>query len=190
MIGSAGLSGDFAPGQRAALQPVLAVGHRVLVGDLGLAVALHAHRESGGVHHDEHGPEALVRLADQIPDRAVVVHHAGGVAVDAHLLLDGATAHRVAVAETGVGVDQELGHNEQADALDPVRAARNLGQHQMDDVFGQVVLAGGDEDLGAGDTIGSVRLRFGPGAQQTQVGAAVRFGQVHGAGPLAGDHLG
>ena len=60
----------------------------------------------------------------------------------------------------------------------------------MDDVVGHVVLAGGDEDLGAGDLVATVGLRLGLGAQHAQVGAAVRLGQAHGAGPLAGDQLG
>ena len=38
--------------------------------------------------------QAAVLLADQPAGRAVVVHHAGGVAVDAHLLLDRAAATR------------------------------------------------------------------------------------------------
>ena len=40
------------------------------------------------VHHGEHRLEAAVRLAEQPAGGAVVVHHAGGVAVDAHLLLE------------------------------------------------------------------------------------------------------
>ena len=37
---------------------------------------------------------------------------------------------------------QELGHEEQADALVPAGASGSLRQHQVDDVLGQVVLAG------------------------------------------------
>ena len=56
-------------------------------------------------------------------------------------------------------------------------------QHQMDDVLGQVVLAGGDEDLGAGDAVAAVAAAARPGADQAEVGAAMRLGQAHGAGP-------
>jgi hypothetical protein len=52
------------------------------------------------------------------------------------------------------------------------------------------VLAGADEDLVAGDLVAAVGLRLGLGAQQAQVGAAVRLGQAHGAGPLAAGQLG
>jgi hypothetical protein len=54
-------------------------------------------------------------------------------------------------AQAAVGVGQELRHEEQRDALDALRRVGQLGQHQVDDVLGEVVLAGGDEDLGAGD---------------------------------------
>ena len=46
-----------------------------------------------------------------------------------------------------------------------------------------------DEDLGAGDQVGAVALRDRLGGAQAHVGAGLRLGQVHGAGPLAGDQL-
>jgi hypothetical protein len=48
----------------------------------------------------------------------------------------------------------------------------------VDDVFGHVVLAVGDEDLGAEDFVGAIALRLGAGAHGGQVGPAcgsVRF---------------
>ena len=179
----------FRPGQRAALDAVAGVVGGVLVGHHRLAQALDAHAQAGGVHHHEHGAQALVRLAQQVAGGAVVVQHAGGIAVDAHLLLDGAARHAVARAQRAVAVDQDLGHDEQRDALHPGRRVGQLGQHQMDDVLGHVVLAGGDEDLGAGDPVGVVVGGLGLGAHHPQVGAAVRLGQVHGARPFAGDHF-
>ena len=47
-----------------------------------------------------------------------------------------------------------------------------------------------DEDLLAGDFERAVVLRFCFGAHQAQIGAAMRFGQVHGAGPFTADHIG
>jgi hypothetical protein len=48
----------------------------------------------------------------------------------------------------------------------------------MDDVLGQIVLAIGDEDLGAGDGIAAVVAAFGAGAfSRAQVGARLRLGQ-------------
>ena len=59
----------------------------------------------------------------------------------------------------------------------------------MDDVVGQIVLAVGDEDLLAGDAIGAVGRALGAGAHRADIGARLRLGQVHRAGPLAGDEL-
>ncbi len=176
-----------APRRRPARGPAGGRGRRpgVLVGGLGAADALDADRQALVVHHGEHGGEAAVRLADQVADGAVEVHHAGGRGLDAHLVLDGAAVHRVARAEAAVGLDQELGHQEQRDAA---RAGRRVGQarqHQVDDVGGEVLLAAGDEDLGAGEGVAAVGARFGAGAQQAQVAARVRLGQAHGAGPFA-----
>ena len=69
------------------------------------------------------------------------------------------------------------------------RRAVDARQHEMNDVLGQIVLAGGDENLGAGDLVAAVGLRRGAGAHQAEIGAALRLGQVHGAGPLPGDEL-
>ena len=61
-----------APGGGAAALPALArVGERPLGGALGQRHALHADRQAGGVHHDEHDVEAAVLLAHQVADGAV-----------------------------------------------------------------------------------------------------------------------
>ena len=59
----------------------------------------------------------------------------------------------------------------------------------MDDVVGEVVLAGRDPDLLAGDVVAAVAVRHRLGADQAQVRAALRLGQVHGPAPFAGGHL-
>ena len=129
-------------------------------------------------------------LAHQGADGAVQHDLGRGVAMDAHLVLQTAAVHAVARTDRAVSVDVELGHDEQGDAL---RASGSVGQacqHQVDDVVGHVVLAGRDEDLLASDLVGAVALGLSLGAQQAQVGAAMRFGQAHGAGPLARGQLG
>ena len=83
-----------------------------------------------------------------------------------------------------------LGHDEQGDALDARRSPFDTGQHQMDDVLGHVMFAAGDPDLLAGDAIGAIGLGHGLGAQEAQIGAAVRLGQVHGPAPLTGGQFG
>jgi hypothetical protein len=118
------------------------------------------------------------------------LQHGGRAGLDAQLVLDRDAVHVVARAQRTVGIDQELGHDEQRNALHAFRRIGRAGQHQMDDVLGHVVLAVGDEDLGAEELVGAVALRHGAGAHQRQVGAGLRLGQVHGAGPLAGDEVG
>ncbi|MNJ38583.1 hypothetical protein D3C77_334320 [compost metagenome] len=108
--------------------------------------------------------------------------------MDAHLLFQRSALHAVARTERAVGVDQELGDDEQADAFDPGGRIRQPRQYQVDNVFRQVMLTGRDEDLGAADPVAAVRLRLSAAAQQAKVGAAMGFGEVHGAGPAPGDH--
>src|SRR3546814_18541302 len=43
------------------------------------------------------------------------------------------------------------------------------------------------EDLGAADRVAAVVPWHGAGPEQAQVGAAMRLGQAHGAGPAAAD---
>ena len=171
--------------QRTGLQALAGVAQGVLVGALGHRQALQAHAQAGRIHHLEHRLQALVRLADQVAGGAVEVHHAGHRAVDAHLVLDAATTHRVASGQAAVGIDVELGHHEQRDALGAGHRVGQPRQHQVDDVRYQVVLTAGDEDLGAGDGVIALAVGFGAGLEQAQVGAGMRLGQAHRAGPLA-----
>ena len=55
----------------------------------------------------------------------------------------------------------------------------------MNDVLDHIVLAPGDKNLGAKHFVATVRLGFGPAAHRRQITAGLRFGQVHGTGPLA-----
>src|SRR5215475_12899850 len=55
----------------------------------------------------------------------------------------------------------------------------------MQDVAGQVMLAGGDKDLGTADRINTVGRGHGPGADETEVSATLRLGEAHRAAPLA-----
>ena len=153
---SAGLSGSAGALQRAALAPLLRVSRGVLIGDLGDREPLDGDAEPRAVHHDEHRGQAAMLLADQPALGLVVVEHGGGVAVDAHLVLDRAADDAVALAGRAVGVRQELRHDEQRDALDAGRRALDPGEDEMDDVVGEIMLAGRDEDLLACDRVGAV----------------------------------
>ena len=100
-------------GQRAALAAIERVGDRVLIGDFGLAQALDTDAEARRVHHDEHGGEALVLLADQPALGAIIVEDAGRIAVDAHLVFDRSADDAIAFAERSVIVDEEFRDHEQ-----------------------------------------------------------------------------
>src|SRR3546814_2673427 len=79
--------------------------------------------------------------------RAVIIHHAGRIGVDAHLVLDRPARQRIACPERAVVIDEELGHDEQRNALDAVGRVGSLGKHEMDDIIGEVMLARRDENL-------------------------------------------
>ncbi len=189
MIGSACLVGRLGAGERTALDALAGVVHRILIGDLGDRQALQPDAEARLVHHHEHGVQSAVLRPDQEAGRLIVVHDAGGVAVDAHLVLDRAAGDGIARARLAVLVDEELRHDEERDALGTLRRAFDPRQHQMDDIVRHVVLAGGNEDLLAGNLVAAVRLRNRLCAQEAEIGAAMRLRQVHGAGPFAGHHL-
>ena len=57
-------------------------------------------------------------------------------------------------------------HDEQRNPLHALGRALDAGQHQMDDVLRQVVLAGGNEDLLAGNLVAAILVGHCLGAQQ------------------------
>jgi len=59
----------------------------------------------------------------------------------------------------------------------------------MDNVVREILLAGGNENLLAGNFVGSVAIGNRLRLQQAQIGAAMGLGQVHGPAPFAGDHV-
>ena len=120
---------------------------------------------------------------------AIKIHHAGRGAFEAHFLFHGGTAEGIACAGITIGIRQEFRHQEQADAFRPFGCARQTGQHQMNDVVGVIVFALGNEDLGAGNGIAAIGLRFRLGLHQAHVAAGMGLGQTHGTGPLGCPHL-
>src|SRR6266849_10219438 len=176
----------------AALAALLRKRQRLLIGAVGDPDALEPDTEPGLVHHREHALHAAVFLADQVTDRAALVAHrhgAGWRGMHAELVLDAAGVDVVARAERAIGVDQEFWNQEQRNALGARRRIRQSRQHEMHDVIGHVVIAIGDENLGAGDAIAAVGSALGAGAQRADVRSRLRLGELHGAGPLAGHQL-
>src|SRR3954469_19607317 len=185
-----GLLGAFHARDRAALQALLRVGGGVLIRDLGHRETLHGDAEAGLVHHREHRIDAAVLLADEEALRTIVVHHAGRITVDAHLVLDRAAHHAVARSERAICIDIYFRHDEEREALDARRCTFDAREYEVDDVLGQIVLTRRDENLGAGDRVGTVSLLHGLGAREPEIRAAMRLGEVHRAGPFAARHVG
>jgi hypothetical protein len=154
--------------QRTALDPLLRIRDRVLIRHLRQPKTLHADAKACAVHHHEHRIEALVRLADQPTGRAVENDLASRVAVDTHLVFDAAAVDTVALADsrrTARAFGNELGNDEERDALGARRRIRQARKYEVHDVLGHLVLAGRNEDLVAGKRIAAVAARLGLGAQ-------------------------
>ena len=177
--------------RRPALDALLGVVARRLIRAVADRQALQPNLLPRLVHHGEHVGEAPVLLAHEVADRAVPVaerHHGGRAGMDAKLVLDRGAGHVVARTQRAVGVDQELGYEEQRN---PPRAFRRIGQtgeHQVHDVGGHIVVAPGDEDFLAEQPV-VVAVRHRLAADRGQIGPRLRLGQVHGTGPFTADQV-
>ena len=105
-------------------------------------------------------------------------------------MLDRGAGDAVRLTGSAVLLGKIFGNEEQADALYALGGVGQAGEHEMDDILGQVMLTGGDEDLGAGDLVAAIALRDRAAAQEPEIGTAMRLGQAHRAGPLTAYHLG
>ena len=119
----------------------MCVGQGPLERQLGMGHALDGGADAGRVHKGEHGLQALVGLADECADSTVKVQHGRGIGVDAHLVLQRAGVDTVARADRAVSRHGKLRDNKQRNATGTSRRIRQAGQHDVDDVLGQVVVA-------------------------------------------------
>ena len=133
-----------------------------------------------------------MRLADELADAPPFLaegeHGRGGAAI-AHLVDQARERHVVARAEASVRQHAVLRHDEERDALHAGRSARNLREHEVHDVLGELVVAGRDEDLAAADRIGAVRVGRGRRGDIGERRAGLRLGERHGAEPGAAQEL-
>ena len=174
---------------RLALLALLRISQRLLISTIGNADAFEPDAEPRLVHHREHAEHAAIFLADEIADGAAMIAHghgAGRRGMHAELVLDARGKNVIARAERTVGIDHEFWNQEQRDSARAGRRIRQAREHEMHDVVGHVVIAIGDENLGALDAVGAVGLLLGAGAQRADIGAGLRLGELHGAGPFAG----
>ena len=109
--------------------------------------------------------------------------------MDAELVLDADRPKAVALARGSVGHDVEFRGQEKADPLGSRGGVGQAGQHEVDDVFSDVVVAPGDVDLLAVEGIGPVAVRGRRRGQGSEVRTRLRLGQDHGPGPFAGHQL-
>ena len=109
--------------------------------------------------------------------------------MNTHFMLDRTAGHAIARAQGSVRIDIQLRHHKQRQSLGALRCALTPRQHQMNDVFGQIMLACGDEYFLPCQRIRTIGLRHGFGFDQAQIGAALRLGEVHGAQPVASGHF-
>ena len=110
--------------------------------------------------------------------------------MNAHFLFDRPARERIAGAERAIFAGEEFGNDEERYSLGSFRRPFNAREHEVDDVFRKIMLAGGNKYLGAGDFVASVGLDRGAAAHKPKIGSALRLGQVHRAGPLTADEFG
>ncbi len=212
------LGSVFAPdADRTPLGPVLGVIQRRVITRHAEHGGRDADPDARLVHHVKHAAQAFARFAYQ------VTHSAGAMAVQAtararHRVFSfakiqqrvGGTAPAQLVIQTGErhivaltskltrGIHHFLGHDEQRDAAGARNQLairpRDLGQHQVDDVLGQLVFPGRYPHLVALEAIACAQrvslrafsVRRCAGCDIRQAGAGLRFAQAHGAGPAPG----
>ncbi len=107
--------------------------------------------------------------------------------MNAQFVLNSHGGYVIPGTHRAIVVDPELGHDEQGDAGGAFFGAGRLGQHQVDDVFRQVMVSGRDKafrtcELILAGSVGGECLAF----DRADLGACARFGQAHGAAPFAG----
>jgi hypothetical protein len=120
--------------------------------------ALNAHAQACFVHHHEHRVEPAIFFTEEPACGAAIVHHAGGVTVDAHLLFNRAAADGIACAQRTVVLHQELRNQEQRDPFGSRRRAFDASKHEVNNIFRQIVFAGRDENFGAAYLVAAIRL--------------------------------
>ena len=121
-------------------------------------------------------PEAPFAEVEQRVDRAPV----------AHLVVETGEHDVVAFAAGAVRPDQATRHDEQRDPLHAGRPARDPRQHQVHDVLGDLVLAGRDPHLVAGQAVlraeRRIAVRLGTRRDVGERRTGLRLRQAHGAG--------
>ena len=192
-------AGRALAGAAAPLHAGARVVRRLLEGALGDRVALQADRQPRRVHHDEHVFEAAIGLADQVAHGAIAFaerHHAGGTGMDAELVFDRHAAQVIARAEFAVcSPTRTFGTRNSEMPRTPsgapsMRASTMCMMLSVKSCSPQVMKIFWPKRRNS-STAGRPPGHLGHGARadQRQIGAGLRLGEHHGAGPLAAHHL-
>ena len=174
------------------MHTVFGVLNGLLIRTLCNGNALNTHGVTRSIHHDEHVLEASVFFAHQEANGTTVVtilQHRSRTGLDAHFVFNADAVNIVAISQTAICFDHELGHHKQADALHAFGRALNTGQHQVNYVVGHVVFTIGDVDFGAKHFVGAIGQGLCAGAHQSQIRTCLGLCQIHGASPLTRDEL-
>ena len=171
-------------GKGAALRPVAGILQRVEVSRVAQGHCAGTDADARLVHELEHVFQSAVFLADEFADAAVLAaegEHRVDRAAPAHLVVEAHQAHVVRRAAVAGDGDPVARHDEQGNALHARRATGYLGQHEVDDVFSEVVFAAADPHLVAGDAVTAIAVALRAAADVTQRRSGLGFRQAHGA---------
>ena len=132
----------------------------------------------------------MIEFANQPALSTIKIHLTGRGSLNAHFVFDGPAGNIVGVSgKATVVVHSVPGNHKQGNTLRSSRSIRQLGQHQVNDIFGQIVLTSGDKNLGPGDAITAISPGDRLGSEHAKICPCLRLSQAHGAGPATFVHL-
>ena len=142
-----------------------------------------------GAHTPANSPSQAVRAMFAFTK----IQHAVAGATIAQLVVQARHTDIVALGSNPSRCRQPLRHQEQRQATgtrgQSAFRGGHLGEYQVDDVVGEVVVAAGNPHLVAMQAVGTVRLRQRAGSDIGQRRTGLRFGQAHGAEHTARQHV-
>lgn len=176
---------------QAALDTLLGVVARLLIGALGDPKTLQANLLAGLIHHRKHMRQTLISLANQITDGSLIltkIHRTRGTRVNAQFVFDRSAAHVVQFAERSVGVHKVFGRQKQRDASGSFGRIGKTGENEMDNILRHIVVAPRDKNLLTRNAVMVIfQDRFA--AHRRQIRTRLGPGQVHRPGPFSSDQF-
>ena len=140
----------------------------------------------------KHHFHALVLFSKKNPPACALATEgqtAGSAAVKPHLLLNAGAHHIIGFSQAAVFVNPDFRDDKKGNPLGSSRRTFDTGKHRVDDVFSEVMIAGGNKYLAAGYAVSTVSVSHGRCGQSAHIGAGLRFGEQHGSAPFSGVEL-